>query len=51
MTQDAITEYTKALIQSGCIAVGRTQYPTVSLTDFGREVMMDRAEVTLQLPE
>lgn len=51
MTQDDITEYTKALIQSGCIAVGRTQYPTVSLTDFGREVMMDRAEVTLQLPE
>jgi len=51
MTQDDITEYTKALIQSGCIAVGRSQYPTVSLTDFGREVMMDRAEVTLQLPE
>lgn len=51
MTQDDITEYIKALIQSGCIAVGRSQYPTVSLTDFGREVMMDRAEVTLQLPE
>ncbi len=51
MTQEEITEYTKALIESGCIAVGRSQYPTVSLTDFGREVMMDRAEVTLQLPE
>jgi ATP-dependent DNA helicase RecQ len=51
MTQDDITGYVKALIQAGCIVVGRGQYPTVSLTDFGREVMMDRAEVTLQLPE
>jgi hypothetical protein len=31
--------------------VGRGQYPTVSLTDFGREVMMDRADVALDLPE
>jgi ATP-dependent DNA helicase RecQ len=51
MTQDDITVYVKALIQAGCIAVGRGQYPTVSLTDFGREVMMDRAEVALELPD
>ena len=51
MTQDDITVYIKALIQSGCISVGRNQYPTVSLTDFGREVMMSRAEVMLELPE
>ncbi|HLF84617.1 MAG TPA: RQC domain-containing protein, partial [Blastocatellia bacterium] len=50
MTQDDITGYVKALIQAGCIAVGRGQYPTVSLTDFGREVMMSRAEVILDLP-
>ncbi|MEK6409186.1 MAG: RecQ family ATP-dependent DNA helicase [Acidobacteriota bacterium] len=49
MTQDDITAYVKALVQAGCIAVGRSQYPTVSLTDFGREVMMARAEVTLEL--
>jgi ATP-dependent DNA helicase RecQ len=49
MTQDDITTYTKALIQAGCIVVGRGQYPTVSLTDFGREVMTARAEVTLEL--
>jgi superfamily II DNA helicase RecQ len=49
MTQDDITAYVKALIQTGCIAVGRGQYPTVSLTDFGREVMTSRAEVMLDL--
>jgi hypothetical protein len=51
MTQDDITGYVKALIQADCIAVGRGQYPTVSLTDFGREVMTARADVTLQVPE
>lgn len=51
MTQVDITGYVKALVQAGCIAVGRGQYPTVSLSDFGREVMMDRAEVTLDLPD
>jgi hypothetical protein len=51
MAQDDITAYVKALIQASCIAVGRGQYPTVSLTDFGREVMTSRAEVMLDLPE
>jgi ATP-dependent DNA helicase RecQ len=51
MSRDEITAYVKALIQAGCTAVGRGQYPTVSLTDFGREVMMSRAEVMLDLPE
>ena len=51
MTQNEITTYVKALIQAGCIAVGRGQYPTVSLTDFGTEAMMSRTEVLLDLPE
>ena len=51
MTMDEITAYVKALMQAGCISVGRGQYPTVSLTDFGREVMLNRAEVLLVLPE
>jgi ATP-dependent DNA helicase RecQ len=51
MTLDDITVYVKTLIQAGCIGVGRGQYPTVSLTDFGREVMTARAEVMLELPE
>ncbi|HZM88005.1 MAG TPA: RecQ family ATP-dependent DNA helicase [Blastocatellia bacterium] len=50
MTQDDITAYVKGLIQAGCIAVGRGQYPTVSLSEFGREVMLSRAEVYLDLP-
>jgi ATP-dependent DNA helicase RecQ len=50
MTQDEITAYLKALIQSGCVSVGKGQYPTVSLTDFGREVMLSKAEVMLALP-
>jgi superfamily II DNA helicase RecQ len=51
MTQDEITAYVKALIHAACIAVGRGQYPTVSLTEFGRQVMTSRAEVMLDLPE
>jgi ATP-dependent DNA helicase RecQ len=50
MTQDEITGYMKALIQAGCVAVGKGQYPTVSLTEFGREVMLSKTEVMLVLP-
>jgi ATP-dependent DNA helicase RecQ len=51
LTHDDIGAYVKALIQARCIAVGKGLYPTVSLTDFGREVMAARAEVRLDLPE
>ena len=51
MPQDEITIYLKALILAECISVGRGQYPTVSLTDFGTEVMMSRATTMLDLPE
>ena len=51
MRQDEITAYIKALIDAGCIAVEKGMYPTVSLTDFGREVMKSRAEVMLELPD
>jgi ATP-dependent DNA helicase RecQ len=50
MVQDEITAYIKALIQADCIAVQQGMYPTVSITDFGREVMTGRAEVALELP-
>ncbi|HJZ68833.1 MAG TPA: RecQ family ATP-dependent DNA helicase [Blastocatellia bacterium] len=49
MSQNDIGGYVKALIQARCIAVGKGVYPTVSLTDFGREVMASRAEVLLDL--
>jgi ATP-dependent DNA helicase RecQ len=51
MTQDEITVYIKGLIQSGCIAVQQGAYPTVSLTQYGREVMLGRAEIKMELPE
>ena len=50
MTQDEITLFIKALIQADCINVDKGAYPTVGLTDFGREVMMGRAEARLELP-
>lgn len=51
MTQDEITAYIKALVQADCITVGQGAYPTVSLTDYGREVMQGRAEAQLDLPD
>jgi ATP-dependent DNA helicase RecQ len=50
MTQEDTTAYVKALIQAGCISVQQGAYPTVTLTDFGREVMLGRSEVLLELP-
>ena len=49
MIQDEITLYITALMAADCIAVAQGLYPTVSLTDFGREVMTGRAEVMLEL--
>jgi superfamily II DNA helicase RecQ len=51
MAQDEITSYIKALIRANCVAAEQGMYPTVGLTDFGREVMMGRAEVSLELPD
>jgi ATP-dependent DNA helicase RecQ len=51
MTLEDIGLYIKALMQAGCIATGKGLYPTVCLTDFGREVMAARAEVLLDLPQ
>ena len=51
MTQDDVSAYVKALAKARCIAMQQGPYPTVSLTDFGREVMLGRTEVLLELPE
>jgi ATP-dependent DNA helicase RecQ len=51
MAQDEISEFIKALIQAQCINVNEGAYPTVGLTDFGREVMLGQKEVLLDLPE
>jgi ATP-dependent DNA helicase RecQ len=49
LSNEDVTAYIKALIASGCISVSGGQYPTISLTEFGREVMHDRAQVLLAL--
>jgi ATP-dependent DNA helicase RecQ len=51
MTQDMIAAYIKGLIDAQCIGVSQGAYPTVSLTEFGREVMLGRAETKLDLPD
>jgi hypothetical protein len=50
MNQEGITAFIKALIQAGCISVAQGLYPTVSLTEFGWEVMKGQTEVMLELP-
>jgi ATP-dependent DNA helicase RecQ len=51
LSQDDITVYIKALIEADCIIVGQSAYPTVSLTELGREVMTGQREAMLNLPE
>jgi ATP-dependent DNA helicase RecQ len=50
MTQDDVSAYVSALTKARCISVQQGPYPTVSLTDFGREVMLGRTDVLLELP-
>ncbi|HEY6328437.1 MAG TPA: RQC domain-containing protein, partial [Blastocatellia bacterium] len=41
----------KSLIKAGCIAVSNSAYPTLSLTDLGREVMHGSGSVPLESSE
>lgn len=50
MNQDHITAWIKELLERGCIAVNKGPYPTVRLTDYGREVMTGKSEVRLVVP-
>jgi ATP-dependent DNA helicase RecQ len=49
MSQDEIIQFIRALIQADCIAANAGAYPTLRLTDQGREVMLGRAAVRLAL--
>jgi ATP-dependent DNA helicase RecQ len=51
MTQEELMTYIDALVSAGCLKVAGGAYPTVSLTALGGEVMRERAEVELALPE
>jgi hypothetical protein len=50
LSQDEITDYIKALIEADCITIANQAYPTISLTEYGREVMLGQSEVLLNLP-
>ncbi len=47
--QDELTRFINALIVAGCVKQGGGAYPVVSLTPLGREVMLDRQRVELDL--
>jgi ATP-dependent DNA helicase RecQ len=49
LSQDEITAYIKSLIDAGCVEISKGLYPTISLTEFGRDVMHERAPVMLSL--
>ena len=46
-----INQYIKALISSGCVEVSAGSYPTLKLSEFGREVMHGRAQALLDFGE
>ncbi|MDQ1558476.1 MAG: ATP-dependent helicase RecQ, partial [Pyrinomonadaceae bacterium] len=50
MTQDEILLYVDALVAAGALYVSGGNYPTVSLTALGRDVMRELASVELALP-
>jgi len=45
-----VAGFIKSLIKAGCIAVSNAAYPTLSITDFGREVMQGSVRVCLDAP-
>jgi ATP-dependent DNA helicase RecQ len=51
MTQDELMIYIDALVAAGCLGVAGGTYPTVSLTTLGNDVMRERANVELALPQ
>ncbi len=51
LTQDEIMLYVDALVAAGCLRVTGGTYPTVALTALGDEVMRERTQIQLALPE
>lgn len=50
MTIDELKAWVNALIKAGCLRVAAGEYPTISLTEFGDEVMRERKSVELAVP-
>jgi ATP-dependent DNA helicase RecQ len=49
MPQDLILIFIEALVSAGCLSVTKGQYPTVSITEFGNRVMLEKEQVELCL--
>ncbi len=49
MTQADIALYIEALVAARCLAVSKGQYPTVSVTELGDRVMLEKEKVLLSL--
>jgi RecQ family ATP-dependent DNA helicase len=50
MTQDEILLYIDALVAAGALRVAGGNYPTISITGLGNDVMRERASIELALP-
>jgi len=51
MSHDDIMVFIEALVSARCLNVSPGQYPTVSITEFGNAVMLEKDKVLLSLPE
>ena len=49
MPQDFILIFIEALVSAGCLSVTKGQYPTVSITELGNRVMLEKEQVQLRL--
>ena len=49
MPQDLILIFIEALVSAGCLSVTKGQYPTVSVTELGNRVMLEKEHVQLRL--
>jgi ATP-dependent DNA helicase RecQ len=50
MLNDDIMLFIEALVSARCLSVSVGQYPTVSITEFGNNVMLEKDKVELSLP-
>ena len=48
---DYVWSLLDTLIRAGCLEISSGQYPTLSLTELGREVMLRKKTIALALPE
>ena len=50
MVHEEVMAYIEALVSARCLQVSGGEYPTVSVTEFGNNVMLEKDKVELALP-